>query len=361
MSHWVSRKAGANNRGDLSTGFDFPGIVWDQRHAVVLNRWSEARVGIQWMVAEESVQLIWFPLFQFLPINLSDQLKSLRECCSTVCRRRKHANVSSVHMEQKQSVGALKCHVSHHFCFAPARVKVKHYGYDPIGTWGKWRCRGPQNEKQRIAEHFAKKAVWPPRAICYAMGKITKNWFVMCDSLSSHCTSGRPRLRDSILSKFACQPIVQVQCPRIDDQDCWCDLGIHFISFHFISTRRVSDTWAWHTDALWNEMKNCTRVPSVERWQIQLSSYRIVLSKRVWINKPYSNTHRTSIQPRSFRGPNPQVPSTSISSPESGFPITALKFPPIWIAPAWSQFNSRISNKSYTCSAASSGSEDVGM
>ena len=22
------------------------------------------------------------------------------------------------------------------FCFAPARVKVKHYDYDPIGTWG---------------------------------------------------------------------------------------------------------------------------------------------------------------------------------------------------------------------------------
>ena len=22
-------------------------------------------------------------------------------------------------------------------CFAPARVKVKHYDYDPIGTWGK--------------------------------------------------------------------------------------------------------------------------------------------------------------------------------------------------------------------------------
>ena len=23
------------------------------------------------------------------------------------------------------------------FCFAPARVKVKHYDYDPIGAWGK--------------------------------------------------------------------------------------------------------------------------------------------------------------------------------------------------------------------------------
>ena len=58
------------------------------------------------------------------------------------------------------------------FCFAPARVKVKHYDYDPIGTWGKWRPRGPQNVKQRTAEHFAKKEIWPPRAICYAMGKV---------------------------------------------------------------------------------------------------------------------------------------------------------------------------------------------
>ena len=53
------------------------------------------------------------------------------------------------------------------FCFAPARVKVKHYDHDPIWTPG-----GPQNVKQSIAEHFAKKTVWPPRAICYAMGKI---------------------------------------------------------------------------------------------------------------------------------------------------------------------------------------------
>ena len=57
-------------------------------------------------------------------------------------------------------------------CLAPARVKVKHYDYDPIGTCGKRRPRGPQNVKQRIAEHFAKRAVWPPRAICYAMEKI---------------------------------------------------------------------------------------------------------------------------------------------------------------------------------------------
>ena len=42
----------------------------------------------------------------------------------------------------------------------------------------------------------------------------------MCDSLSSHLTSGRPRLREGILSKFAYQPAVQVQCPTIDDQDC---------------------------------------------------------------------------------------------------------------------------------------------
>jgi len=31
---------------------------------------------------------------------------------------------------------------NHLFFFAPARVKVKHYDYDPIGTWGKWRLRG---------------------------------------------------------------------------------------------------------------------------------------------------------------------------------------------------------------------------
>ena len=25
-------------------------------------------------------------------------------------------------------------------CFAPARVNVKHYDYDPIGTWGKMKA-----------------------------------------------------------------------------------------------------------------------------------------------------------------------------------------------------------------------------
>ena len=52
---------------------------------------------------------------------------------------------------------------------------------------------------QSIAGHFAKKAPWPPRAIR---------------------DRGRPRLRESILSKFACQPVVQAQCPTSDDQDC---------------------------------------------------------------------------------------------------------------------------------------------
>ena len=59
-------------------------------------------------------------------------------------------------------------HVSNCFALRPP----EHYEYDPIGTWGKWRTRGPQNVKQRIADHFAKRAVWPPRAICNAMGKI---------------------------------------------------------------------------------------------------------------------------------------------------------------------------------------------
>ena len=44
--------------------------------------------------------------------------------------------------------------------------------------------------KQKIAEHFAKKGVWPPRAICYAMGKI------------------------DLPVSFS------VQCPAIDDQNC---------------------------------------------------------------------------------------------------------------------------------------------
>ena len=47
------------------------------------------------------------------------------------------------------------------------------------------------------------------------------------------------------------------------------------------------------------------------------------------ITKPCSNTYRTNIQPRSFRGLNRQVPSKSSSSLGSGFPITALKSPPI--------------------------------
>ena len=48
-----------------------------------------------------------------------------------------------------------KCHItvfgdSYTFlplCFAPARVRVKHYGYDPIGKWGKW------NENEDVEAH----------------------------------------------------------------------------------------------------------------------------------------------------------------------------------------------------------------
>ena len=41
------------------------------------------------------------------------------------------------------------------FCSAPARVKVKHHDYDPIGTWGKYGPKSPQNVKRRVAEHCA--------------------------------------------------------------------------------------------------------------------------------------------------------------------------------------------------------------
>ena len=100
--------------------------------------------------------------------------------------------------------------VSHLLCFAPARVKVKHYDYDPIGTGGKWRSRGPKIWNKELPSILPKNHL-----LCNG-----KNWCVRCDSLSSHFTSGRPRLRDGKLSKFACQPVVQIQCPAIDDQDC---------------------------------------------------------------------------------------------------------------------------------------------
>ena len=37
---------------------------------------------------------------------------------------------------------------------------------------GKIKPKGPQNVKQRILAHFAKKTVWPPRAIRDAVAKI---------------------------------------------------------------------------------------------------------------------------------------------------------------------------------------------
>ena len=39
---------------------------------------------------------------------------------------------------------------------------MKHNDYDPIGTWGKYGLKGPQNVKRSAAEHFAMMAVWPP-------------------------------------------------------------------------------------------------------------------------------------------------------------------------------------------------------
>ena len=69
-------------------------------------------------------------------------------------------------LSRRQSLqGAKKMHsrqavAAAFFCFA--RVKVKHNDYDPIGTWGKYGLKGPQNVKRSAAEHFAMMAVWPP-------------------------------------------------------------------------------------------------------------------------------------------------------------------------------------------------------
>ena len=65
-----------------------------------------------------------------------------------------------VRVSQKAASQCLLCFAL--LCFAPARVKVKQNDYDPIGTWGKYGLKGPQNVKRSAAEHFAMMVVWPP-------------------------------------------------------------------------------------------------------------------------------------------------------------------------------------------------------
>ena len=69
---------------------------------------------------------------------------------------------SNIGNEPKVLGGSYVLRFRKFFCFAPARVKVKHNDYDPIGTWRKYGLKGPQNVKRSAAEHFAMMAVWPP-------------------------------------------------------------------------------------------------------------------------------------------------------------------------------------------------------
>ena len=85
---------------------------------------------------------------------------------------------------------------------------MKHHDFDAIRTRGIYEPEGPQNVKRSTSAHFPMMAVSPPQAIHGAVG-------------NSHLISGRPRLREGIMSKLDCRPGVTAQRPAIEDQDCW--------------------------------------------------------------------------------------------------------------------------------------------
>ena len=122
--------------------------------------------------------------------------------------REDHGNADDLHTLEKQLNFAL-------LCARPSQSETlrlrSHRDMGKIKTERPTKCE-PKNCRTFCQKGSLAAASHPWRS--------GKNWFVMLDSLSSHLTSGRPRLREGILSKFACQPVAQAQCPTIDDQDC---------------------------------------------------------------------------------------------------------------------------------------------
>lgn len=126
----------------------------------------------------------------------------------TFCSQCRIGKIDSSHQSLDLHI-RLQAHLK--LCFAPARLKMKHHDCDPTK-------RHEENMdlyvKRNTALHFAMMAVWPPQTIHDG------ECLVMLDSLSSDLVSGRPLLRENLVSRLECQRIAIVPCPALDDRDC---------------------------------------------------------------------------------------------------------------------------------------------